>query len=445
VDMRGPLVVRGTTIESETVRYGFIVLLSNNNIHLFTLSWKSAFTRFTQVKGRYPPRFWCRLRGNGAATPDPDLEGFKTRLRGSLNRGRPPRSSRGSPGSPDCRRRCSKTTPLRTTMGWNVLRRRRLCSLEKPPRVTWKLGPGKKYAVFLSHYKDEAGMEARYLRDLLQKVLRKPCFLDSQNLSSLNNLFTHGLLCSDAVVLLATKDVLRRPYCLLELWCAQQTGVPIVILEISGRNFSWTDAARTLEDIEGSLESPEAVALIDSTLKSLVGKIGAGEPPTLKQFGKDIGTALRVQERQGAAWTETSVRSGTNTASVMQATFHPWATDSGIIAAVSDVVDLLFLSVGTAPPPRLAREHLLGHRKQSLPLPGHASLRAIVQRGSSRADSMRRGLGRGFLGHTNASNELSPGPTLRSAGSVRKSLFTSDEWSSSPSPRRGQPGSRAAV
>ena len=44
-------------------------------------------------------------------------------------------------------------------------------SLAKPPRVRWELGPGKKYAVFLSHYKDEAGMEARYLRDLLQKVL----------------------------------------------------------------------------------------------------------------------------------------------------------------------------------------------------------------------------------------------------------------------------------
>ena len=85
-----------------------------------------------------------------------------------------------------------------------MLRRRRRGSLEKPPRVPWVLGPGKKYAVFLSHYKDEAGMEARYLRDLLQKVLRKPCFLDSQNLSSLSNLFTHGLLCSDSLVLLTT-------------------------------------------------------------------------------------------------------------------------------------------------------------------------------------------------------------------------------------------------
>ena len=47
-------------------------------------------------------------------------------------------------------------------------------SLAKPPRVRWELGPGNKYAVFLSHYKDEAGMEARYLRDLLQKVLHTP-------------------------------------------------------------------------------------------------------------------------------------------------------------------------------------------------------------------------------------------------------------------------------
>ena len=133
-------------------------------------------------------------------------------------------------------------------------------SLAKPPRVRWELCPGNKYAVFLSHYKDEAGMEARYLRDLLQKVLHKPCFLDSQDLSSLHQLFTHGLLCSDALVLLATKDVLRRPYCLLELWCAQRVGVPIVILEIAGRGFSWTDAERILDDVEGSLDGPEAAA-----------------------------------------------------------------------------------------------------------------------------------------------------------------------------------------
>ena len=42
-------------------------------------------------------------------------------------------------------------------------------ALEKPPHSSWKLGPGKVYSCFLSHYKQEAGMEARYLRDLLQK------------------------------------------------------------------------------------------------------------------------------------------------------------------------------------------------------------------------------------------------------------------------------------
>ena len=325
-----------------------------------------------------------------------------------------------------------------------MLRRRRRSSLEKPPRVKWELGPGKRYAVFVSHYKDEAGMEARYLRDLLQKVLRKPCFLDSQNLSSLNQLFTHGLLCSDTLVLLTTKDVLRRPYCLLELWCAQRAGVPIVILEISGRNFSWTEAERILDDIEGSLDSPEAARLIESTLRSLVGTMGEGEPPTLNQFGKDIGSALRVRER--ATWSETLTRDRTtsNEPSVLQATFHPWATDSGIIAAVLDVVDLLFLSVGVAPSPRLARAHLLV--KQSALYSSRAS-GWVNQLGSNQAGwSMRGGLERSLLGGSNkASNGLSSavahGRRLSLSSSsekalttaeVRRHLFVSHEVSRSP-------------
>ncbi len=336
-----------------------------------------------------------------------------------------------------------------------MLRRRRRGSLEKPPRVPWVLGPGKKYAVFLSHYKDEAGMEARYLRDLLQKVLRKPCFLDSQNLSSLSNLFTHGLLCSDSLVLLTTKDVLRRPYCLLELWCAWRANVPIVVLEISGRGFSWTDAERILDDIEGSLDSPEAAALIKSTLAKLVrldqfGKIGEGEPPTLHQFGKDIGTALRVRERAALSETsargrttlsETSVRGRTtsNATSATQVTFHPWATDSGIIAAVLDVVDLLFVSVGRAPSPSLARAHqyLLGKRGESSTRSSRGSRWGLDQLGSSKAGWSMRRLERGLLGGSNkASNGLSSEgrPSLRSAADVRSALFGSHD--SPPSPRK---------
>jgi len=310
-------------------------------------------------------------------------------------------------------------------------------SLAKPPRVRWELGPGNKYAVFLSHYKDEAGMEARYLRDLLQKVLHKPCFLDSQDLSSLHQLFTHGLLCSDALVLLATKDVLRRPYCLLELWCAQRVGVPIVILEIAGRGFSWTDAERILDDVEGSLDGPEAAALIESTLRSLVGKTLAPEiievePPTLKQFGEDIGSALRVRER--AAWSETSTRDRTasNQTSPLQATFHPWATDSGIIAAVMDVVDLLSLSVGGPGKRGQPSQHSSRASRWSLARPGSSnkmgkSMRSGLERGMSVRSSLLSNGGPG--GSSEASDGLSSETVRLSLGSSSEKILTLAESS----------------
>ena len=351
-----------------------------------------------------------------------------------------------------------------------MLRARNRSPLVKPPRVKWELGPGKKYAVFLSHYKNEAGMEARYLRDLLQKVLHKPCFLDSQDLSSLHQLFTHGLLWSDTLVLLATKDVLRRPYCLLELWCAQRVGVPIVILEIAGRGFSWTDAERILDDVEGSLDGPEAAALIESTLRSLVGKTLAPEiievePPTLKQFGDDIGSALRVRER--AAWSETSTRDRTasNQTSPLQATFHPWATDSMIIASVLDVVDLLSLSVGGPGKRGQPSQHSSRASRWSLTRLGSSnkmgkSMRSGLERGMSVRSS---GLSNGGLGGSSEASDglssetvrLSLGSssekilTLAESSEVRRHLFVSHEDPSrlSPtSPTKGQvPSLKAAL
>ena len=73
-----------------------------------------------------------------------------------------------------------------------------------PPKMAWKLTcRDNQYAAFLSHYKVEAGMEARYLRDLLQKMLQQPVFLDSQNLRNLKDLYNTGLLRSDVLILLA--------------------------------------------------------------------------------------------------------------------------------------------------------------------------------------------------------------------------------------------------
>ena len=44
----------------------------------------------------------------------------------------------------------------------------------KPPRYGWPLKPGNTYAAFLSHYKVQGGMEARFLHDTLEKMLHVP-------------------------------------------------------------------------------------------------------------------------------------------------------------------------------------------------------------------------------------------------------------------------------
>ena len=61
-----------------------------------------------------------------------------------------------------------------------------------PPTCGWEVSEGNAYAAFLSHYKVEAGSDARYLKDLLQKMLQRPVFLDSNELSDLRRLFTDG-------------------------------------------------------------------------------------------------------------------------------------------------------------------------------------------------------------------------------------------------------------
>ena len=64
----------------------------------------------------------------------------------------------------------------------------------------------------------EAASDARYLHDMVRKMLKAPAFLDSSVLSDMRELISDGLHQSDTLVLLATKQVLSRQWCLLELF-----------------------------------------------------------------------------------------------------------------------------------------------------------------------------------------------------------------------------------
>ena len=92
----------------------------------------------------------------------------------------------------------------------------------------------KKYSAFLSHYKIEAASDARYMKEVLERILKQPVFLDSDDLKDLRALVDEGVCRSDVVILLQTKGVLTRPWCLVELYAAVRAGIPIVAVNVSG-------------------------------------------------------------------------------------------------------------------------------------------------------------------------------------------------------------------
>ena len=76
-------------------------------------------------------------------------------------------------------------------------------------------------------------MEARYLQSELMKNLECECFLDSDDLSDLRLLLDH-VRKSDVLLILQTRNVLTRPWCLLELNAAIEASVPIVAIRVHG-------------------------------------------------------------------------------------------------------------------------------------------------------------------------------------------------------------------
>ena len=217
-------------------------------------------------------------------------------------------------------------------------------------------------------------MEARYLRDLLQKVLRKPVFLDSQNL--MRGMGAAEVRQCDVVVLLATENVLLRPYCLLELWIAQRFGVPIVTFIIAARGFDWGAAHRILSDIGAALDSSSGdVSTISNQLKAIVTELGApGEkPPSLRDFGLQILSALmggcsqgtgddialssRRRAHEGSSRLPRSEIKVSEVLTALTPTFHPWGTDNGVMADVSDLLDQMHNAVGRMPPHLAAKLH----------------------------------------------------------------------------------------
>jgi hypothetical protein len=143
-----------------------------------------------------------------------------------------------------------------------------------------------------------------------------PIFLDSNNLSNLDALFTEGIHKSEVVVLLATKDVLTRPYCLLELYEGHKHKLPIVVLQLDKGGFDLTSAMELVSNIETELErvNPGALAQVQGHLM----RTGS----SLAHFKECLLTLV------------SSIASSQS----KKLTWHPWGSDNMMIADAKDVV-----------------------------------------------------------------------------------------------------------
>jgi len=102
------------------------------------------------------------------------------------------------------------------------------------------------HMVFLSHHKDEAGTEAALMRTEMALMIAQdpnssfhnfqvPVFLDTEDLTDLQVLQQHVRM-SHNIALLLTKDVLTRPWVIVEIVTAVQEGVRVIPVKLEKGN-----------------------------------------------------------------------------------------------------------------------------------------------------------------------------------------------------------------
>jgi len=186
-----------------------------------------------------------------------------------------------------------------------------------PPFYKWQ--PNGLYSCFLSHYKMETASDARYLSDLLRKMLRCPCFLDSSTLADLRLLFDHGLLKSDVLVILASRGYLTRPWCLLEILEAYRHAKPMLMVEILSSGWELDEARDFVEKLEEALPTSNSNAM--GTLESYMGTSELDELKAALTHMLDVTCARAV------LW-------------------NPSARDTQVIASARDICDRMAEAAG---------------------------------------------------------------------------------------------------
>ena len=94
-------------------------------------------------------------------------------------------------------------------------------------------------------------------------------YLDSSTLVDLRELFNNGLLLSDVLVLLASANVLTRPWCMLELLIAKRTGIPVVIVKMVNSRVDVKAMREFVSQLSSKLEAMNRLDLVRQYVEDL--------------------------------------------------------------------------------------------------------------------------------------------------------------------------------
>ena len=185
------------------------------------------------------------------------------------------------------------------------------------------------FGAFISYYRNEAGCDARLLKDALSAALNRPVFLDTSNADDIRAIVTRGVRNSDALVLLLTEHVLARPWVLLEAYEALRIGKPIVPVLCEGRGYDFGAAEAHMRDLARYLE-----------------RTNPGSAATLRSLA--AGRGLQFSRLQAALVTSLP--------QIIAVKFKPDGSERQLEATTKDVVARIASAKAHPPPPLMEKD-----------------------------------------------------------------------------------------
>ena len=177
-----------------------------------------------------------------------------------------------------------------------------------------------------------------------------------------------GVHKSDVVVVLATKGVLTRPWCLLEMWEAAVNQIPIVLFPVVGGGWTPDDARTLLSDLMGQMQSRNQwcmaevmahvgrqgvtdVREVEDVLLAHIGLVSSLERPgrpASMDLDRRLCAHLKRDVAELASWLPAHNKVVEQRLSFTS--WQSWGSDSQIIASVQTLFGECTLALGRAKP-----------------------------------------------------------------------------------------------